>query len=110
MYRYGKRTVQGVLKDGWNALARYYLNNFADGTKQVSGSNYYRLRILSTSTSTDCLSSSWFRTKDVIDLVQGHYIVAVSRDMAPVPRKGGLEALAVSNHQLIYYNYIRPVP
>ncbi|CAA7057000.1 unnamed protein product [Microthlaspi erraticum] len=63
--RYGQRTVQGVLNDGWNALARYYLNNFADGTKQ-----------------------------DAIDLVQGHYIVAVSRDMAPVPRKGGLEAVA----------------
>ncbi|CAH2043013.1 unnamed protein product [Thlaspi arvense] len=63
--RYGQRTVQGVLKDGWNALARYYLNNFADGTKQ-----------------------------DAIDLVQGHYIVAVNRDMAPVPRKGGLEAVA----------------
>ncbi|CAF2037903.1 unnamed protein product [Brassica napus] len=63
--RYGRRTVQGVLNDGWNALARYYLNNFADGTKQ-----------------------------DAIDLVQGHYIVAVSRDMAPVPRKGGLEAVA----------------
>ncbi|KAG2278019.1 hypothetical protein Bca52824_060574 [Brassica carinata] len=63
--RYGRRTVQGVLNDGWNALARYYLNNFADGTKQ-----------------------------DAIDLVQGHYIVAVNRDMAPVPRKGGLEAVA----------------
>ncbi|OAO90676.1 SACIB [Arabidopsis thaliana] len=63
--RYGQRTIQGVLQDGWNALARYYLNNFADGTKQ-----------------------------DAIDLVQGHYIVAVSRDMAPVPRKRGLEAVA----------------
>ncbi|KAL1217083.1 Phosphoinositide phosphatase SAC6 [Cardamine amara subsp. amara] len=63
--RYGQRTVLGVLKDGWNALARYYLNNFADGTKQ-----------------------------DAIDLVQGHYIVAVRRGMAPVSRKGGLEAVA----------------
>lgn len=35
--RYGKRTVQGIIKDGWNALARYYLNNFVDGTKQVYG-------------------------------------------------------------------------
>jgi hypothetical protein len=33
--RYGKRTTQGILNDLWNALARYYLNNFADGTKQV---------------------------------------------------------------------------
>nr|XP_010918247.1 phosphoinositide phosphatase SAC6 isoform X2 [Elaeis guineensis] len=32
--RHGKRTVQGIIKDGWNALARYYLNNFVDGTKQ----------------------------------------------------------------------------
>ncbi|KAL0856674.1 hypothetical protein Bca101_061828 [Brassica carinata] len=63
--RYGRRTVQGVLNDGWNALARYYLNNFADGTKQ-----------------------------DAIDLVQGHYIVAVNRDMASAPRKGGLETVA----------------
>ncbi|KAL0718583.1 hypothetical protein Bca4012_067906 [Brassica carinata] len=63
--RYGRRTIQGVLNDGWNALARYYLNNFADGTKQ-----------------------------DAIDLVQGHYIVAVNRDMASAPRKGGLEAVA----------------
>ncbi|CAN8278759.1 unnamed protein product [Cochlearia groenlandica] len=63
--RYGHRTTQGVLKDGWSALTRYYLNNFADGTKQ-----------------------------DAIDLLQGHYIVSVSRDMAPVPQKGGLEAIA----------------
>ncbi|KAF3563648.1 hypothetical protein DY000_02011844, partial [Brassica cretica] len=74
--RYGRRTVQGVLNDGWNALARYYLNNFADGTKQ-----------------------------DAIDLVQGHYIVAVNRDMAPVPRKGGLEAVAVS--KIISLRYLR---
>lgn len=33
--RCGQRTVQGILKDGWNALMRYYLNNFCDGTKQV---------------------------------------------------------------------------
>ncbi|KAG7560462.1 SAC domain [Arabidopsis thaliana x Arabidopsis arenosa] len=63
--RYGHRTAHGVLKDGWSSLRRYYLNNFADGTKQ-----------------------------DAIDLLQGHYIVAVSRDMAPVPQKGGLEAVA----------------
>lgn len=35
MYRYGKRTTEGILNDGWNALARYYLNNFRDGTRQV---------------------------------------------------------------------------
>ncbi|OEL27740.1 Phosphoinositide phosphatase SAC7 [Dichanthelium oligosanthes] len=50
--RYGKRTTQGILNDLWNALARYYLNNFADGTKQ-----------------------------DAMDLLQGHHI-SVSRDMA----------------------------
>ncbi|PNT63698.1 hypothetical protein BRADI_4g20110v3 [Brachypodium distachyon] len=33
--RYGKRTTQGIFNDLWNALERYYLNNFADGTKQV---------------------------------------------------------------------------
>ncbi|GAB2223953.1 hypothetical protein Droror1_Dr00004698 [Drosera rotundifolia] len=63
--RLGQRTVQGILKDGWNALARYYLNNFADGSKQ-----------------------------DAIDLVHGHYIVSISRDMTPQPPKAGIEAFA----------------
>uniref|UniRef100_A0A5B6YNA5 Putative phosphoinositide phosphatase SAC6 n=1 Tax=Davidia involucrata TaxID=16924 RepID=A0A5B6YNA5_DAVIN len=63
--RCGQRTIQGILKDGWNSLLRYYLNNFCDGTKQ-----------------------------DVIDLLQGHYIVSVSRDMTPASKKGGLEAFA----------------
>nr|XP_043633432.1 phosphoinositide phosphatase SAC6-like [Erigeron canadensis] len=63
--RYGKRTTQGILKDGWNALMRYYLNNFADGTKQ-----------------------------DSIDLLQGHYILSVSRDMSHVSPKGGIEGIA----------------
>ncbi|KAI3668882.1 hypothetical protein L6452_40099 [Arctium lappa] len=63
--RYGKRTSQGILKDGWNALMRYYLNNFVDGTKQ-----------------------------DAIDLLQGHYIVSVSRDMAPKRPTGKVEAIA----------------
>ncbi|KAG7026706.1 Phosphoinositide phosphatase SAC7 [Cucurbita argyrosperma subsp. argyrosperma] len=66
--RYGQRTIQGILKDGWNALLRYYLNNFVDGTKQ-----------------------------DAIDLLQGHYIVSVSRDLTPTTQKGGLEAVAVSD-------------
>ncbi|PWA45930.1 phosphoinositide phosphatase SAC6 [Artemisia annua] len=63
--RFGKRTPEGILKDGWNALMRYYLNNFVDGTKQ-----------------------------DSIDLLQGHYIVSVTRDMAPSAPKGGIEAIA----------------
>lgn len=63
--RFGQRTVQGILKDGWNSLARYYLNNFCDGTKQ-----------------------------DAIDLMQGHYIVTVSRELNPPAAKGGLEAVA----------------
>ncbi|WVZ75327.1 hypothetical protein U9M48_023394 [Paspalum notatum var. saurae] len=62
--RYGKRTTQGIFNDLWNALARYYLNNFADGTKQ-----------------------------DAMDLLQGHYISSVSRDMA-APTKGLLENYA----------------
>ena len=33
--RCGRRTAQGILNDGWNSLAHYYLNNFCDGTKQV---------------------------------------------------------------------------
>ncbi|KAK4490463.1 hypothetical protein RD792_001140 [Penstemon davidsonii] len=63
--RYGQRTVQGILNDGKNALMRYYLNNFCDGTKQ-----------------------------DAIDLVQGHYIVSVSRSITPTTQKGGIEAIA----------------
>ncbi|PIA46780.1 hypothetical protein AQUCO_01500374v1 [Aquilegia coerulea] len=63
--RCGKRTVQGIVKDGWNALARYYLNNFCDGTKQ-----------------------------DAIDLLQGHYIISVNREMSPPSQNGGLEAIA----------------
>ncbi|XP_057965812.1 phosphoinositide phosphatase SAC6-like [Malania oleifera] len=63
--RCGQRTIQGILKDGWNALLRYYLNNFYDGTKQ-----------------------------DAIDLLQGHFIVSVNRGMNPPSQKEGLEALA----------------
>ncbi|XVF18143.1 hypothetical protein REPUB_Repub10bG0186900 [Reevesia pubescens] len=63
--RFGQRTVQGILKDGYNALLRYYLNNFSDGTKQ-----------------------------DAIDLLQGHYIISVSRDMTPPSQTGGIEAIA----------------
>ncbi|XP_027346581.1 phosphoinositide phosphatase SAC6-like isoform X3 [Abrus precatorius] len=63
--RFGHRTIQGILNDGWNALMRYYLNNFSDGTKQ-----------------------------DAIDLLQGHYIVSVNRDMAPSSQNRGLEAIA----------------
>ncbi|KAH0696335.1 hypothetical protein KY289_013817 [Solanum tuberosum] len=65
--RFGKRTVQGIVNDGRNALMRYYLNNFVDGTKQ-----------------------------DAIDLMQGHYIMSVSRDMTATSPKGGIEAIAVS--------------
>ena len=39
--------------------------------------------------------------KDAIDLLQGHYIVSVSRDMAPSSQKGGLEAIAVSKKSLL---------
>ncbi|GJW77329.1 phosphoinositide phosphatase SAC6-like protein [Tanacetum coccineum] len=63
--RYGKRTKQGIINDGIYALTRYYLNNFVDGTKQ-----------------------------DAIDLLQGHYIVSVSRDMAPTKPQGRVEAIA----------------
>ncbi|KAI9077395.1 hypothetical protein K1719_040708 [Acacia pycnantha] len=63
--RYGHRTMQGILKDGCSALQRYYLNNFCDGTKQ-----------------------------DAIDLLQGHYIVSVGRDMTTSSQKGGIEAIA----------------
>ncbi|TKY58358.1 Phosphoinositide phosphatase SAC7 [Spatholobus suberectus] len=63
--RFGHRTIQGILNDGWNALLRYYLNNFCDGTKQ-----------------------------DAIDLLQGHYIVSVNRDTRSSSQNQGLEAIA----------------
>ncbi|MCE3052274.1 Fimbrin, actin-bundling protein [Datura stramonium] len=63
--RYGHRTAQGILADGCNALTRYYLNNFVDGTKQ-----------------------------NAVDLLQGHYILSVSRDMKPSSQKGGIETKA----------------
>ncbi|XP_024372044.1 phosphoinositide phosphatase SAC6 [Physcomitrium patens] len=34
--RFGRRTIRGLLQDGFNAAARYYLNNFRDGNKQDS--------------------------------------------------------------------------
>eukprot|EP00252_Welwitschia_mirabilis_P015203 TRINITY_DN3344_c0_g2_i1.p1 TRINITY_DN3344_c0_g2~~TRINITY_DN3344_c0_g2_i1.p1 ORF type:complete len:369 (-),score=59.90 TRINITY_DN3344_c0_g2_i1:112-1218(-) len=45
--RYGRLTLSGLIKDGCNALARYYLNNFHDGIRQ-----------------------------DAMDLITGHYIVS----------------------------------
>jgi hypothetical protein len=46
--RTGKRTFGGILDDGYKSLARYYLNNFADGKKQdavdlVTGERYCEL-------------------------------------------------------------------
>ncbi|KAH9662391.1 phosphoinositide phosphatase SAC6 [Citrus sinensis] len=81
--RCGQRTMQGILNDGWNALARYYLNNFCDGTKQASMLQY--------------IYFFWpfnLDTQDAIDLLQGHYIVSVSRDIAPPSQNAGLEAMA----------------
>ncbi|XP_031482556.1 phosphoinositide phosphatase SAC6 [Nymphaea colorata] len=61
--RHGKRTINGVIGDGCNALLRYYLNNFCDGTKQ-----------------------------DAIDLLHGHYIVAVSRGLTSSLKGEAMEA------------------
>jgi len=33
--RTGKRTILGLLSDGWNSAYRYFLNNFYDGFRQV---------------------------------------------------------------------------
>ena len=33
--RTGKRNAKGALKDGVNALSRYYINNFHDSLRQV---------------------------------------------------------------------------
>ena len=35
IYRTGKRSTLGLLKDGVNSSIRYYKNNFADGFRQV---------------------------------------------------------------------------
>ncbi|KAL6011940.1 hypothetical protein ACLOJK_002406 [Asimina triloba] len=50
--------------DGWNAMSRYYLNNFVDGAKQ-----------------------------DAIDLIHGHYIVSVNRDMTPPSEVKSLDTM-----------------
>jgi hypothetical protein len=63
--RNGVRSTRGILNDGYYSLMRYYLNNFVDGTKQ-----------------------------DAIDLIQGNYIIAASRDLSPPPKKLGIEAIA----------------
>ena len=34
-YRTGKRTLLGLMKDGYNSAIRYYYNNFNDGYRQV---------------------------------------------------------------------------
>ncbi|XP_040934889.1 phosphoinositide phosphatase SAC6 isoform X2 [Gossypium hirsutum] len=65
LVRSGQRRVQGILKDRYISLKRYYLNNFSDGTKQ-----------------------------DAFDLLQGHYKVSVGGDITPPSQKGGLEAIA----------------
>ena len=36
IHRTGKRTIMGLLKDGYNSAIRYYYNNFNDGYRQVS--------------------------------------------------------------------------
>ncbi|XP_020683549.1 phosphoinositide phosphatase SAC7 [Dendrobium catenatum] len=63
--RFGKRTIEGIVKDGINSLVRYYLNNFADGIKQ-----------------------------DSTDLLQGHYILSTSRGLASPSQPVGLGAFA----------------
>ncbi|KAH9621513.1 hypothetical protein KSS87_003750 [Heliosperma pusillum] len=117
--RYGQRTIEGILKDGWNALARYYLNNFRDGTRQFSVNFYVAFAALDSDTSGFLLqilpiymfsayglyqiinlalcysvSNFTFLNHDAIDLVHGNFIVSVSRDMTPQPQKGGLETVA----------------
>jgi hypothetical protein len=32
--RYGGSTITGSLRDGWNSIERYYINNFEDGDNQ----------------------------------------------------------------------------
>lgn len=34
LVRYGKQTMTGIIKDGFSAISRYYLNNFHDGLRQ----------------------------------------------------------------------------
>lgn len=46
---------------------------------------------------TDFVFHSFYIMKDAVDLLQGHYILSVSRDMKPSSQKGGIETKAVSN-------------
>ena len=34
--RTGKRTLRGIMNDGWNSTLRFYINNFLDSSRQVS--------------------------------------------------------------------------
>ncbi|XP_020598759.1 phosphoinositide phosphatase SAC7-like isoform X2 [Phalaenopsis equestris] len=65
--RFGKRTMDGIVKDGINSLVRYYLNNFADGIKQ-----------------------------DAADLLQGHYIFSSSRGLPSPSQSLGVEVFALN--------------
>ncbi|KAJ7552880.1 hypothetical protein O6H91_06G074100 [Diphasiastrum complanatum] len=56
--RYGTRTTLGLVRDGFNALSRYFLNNFYDGIRQ-----------------------------DAMDLVAGHYSVSRNKP-SPFPVNG----------------------
>lgn len=52
---------------------------------------------------TEFVYAIFYLMKDAVDLLQGHYIPAVSRDMKPSSQKGSLETKAVS---LITYSAV----
>ena len=48
--------------------------------------------------------------KDAIDLLQGHYIVSLSRDMAPATKAAGLESYAVRIHNVVCLKFTKTLP
>ncbi|XP_076303943.1 phosphatidylinositol-3-phosphatase SAC1-like isoform X3 [Tachypleus tridentatus] len=73
--RTGKRSIAGLLSDGWNTLVRYYKNNFADGFRQ-----------------------------DAIDLFLGNYNVEENEGvtkLCPLMKKKDMKLLAVRSVKVL---------
>lgn len=47
--------------------------------------------------------------KDAMDLLQGHYIVSLSRDMAPTTKAAGLETYVVRIHHVVCLKFMKTI-
>jgi hypothetical protein len=72
--RTGQRTVYGAMRDGVNSLYRYLINNFYDGSKQVSRFVYLKKKGINT---------LFLFLKDAIDLFLGNYQIVPGEGVAP---------------------------